>query len=49
MLQSDQQRLVSINVYSKSQLNVFNKHVKLIDRKRKKLEEYLNNDYKNKN
>ena len=35
-----------INVYSKSQLRKFNKHVKLIDRKRKRLEKYLNKGYK---
>lgn len=35
-----------INIYSKYQLKIFNKHIKLIDRKRKKLEKYLNNGYK---
>ena len=35
-----------INVYSKSQLRTFNEHVKLIDRKRKRLEKYLNKCYK---
>lgn len=32
----------SINVYSKGNLGIFNKYVKLIDYKRKKLESYLN-------
>ncbi len=34
-----------INVYSKKQLKIFNKHVKLIGYKRKKLERFLNNGY----
>lgn len=38
--------LYSISIYSKEQLRYFNKHVNLIDYKKRKLENFLNNGYK---